>query len=50
MALLPLSDRIMVMAGGELAEFDTPDALLGNKNSLFYKLVHGTDHRPTQGC
>jgi ABC-type multidrug transport system fused ATPase/permease subunit len=48
MKSLFLSDRIMVMAGGELAEFDTPDALLGNKNSLFYKLVHGADHRPTK--
>jgi ATP-binding cassette subfamily C (CFTR/MRP) protein 1 len=31
-------DRILVLKDGELTEFDTPQNLLENKNSLFYKL------------
>lgn len=36
-------DRILVMSEGRLAEFDTVENLLGNQQSLFYKLVNGTD-------
>ncbi|ANB12997.1 ATP-binding cassette glutathione S-conjugate transporter YCF1 [Sugiyamaella lignohabitans] len=32
------SDRIAVLDSGEVAEFDTPKALLQDKNSLFYAL------------
>ncbi|KAK9322975.1 P-loop containing nucleoside triphosphate hydrolase protein [Lipomyces orientalis] len=32
------SDRIVVLAAGKIVEFDTPDVLLRNKNSLFYSL------------
>lgn len=32
------SDRIVVLEQGEVAEFDTPDNLLKNKDSLFYAL------------
>ena len=41
------SDRIMVMDSGHLAEFDTPDNLLQDTSSIFYSLVHGTDHGQT---
>ncbi|KAJ2304587.1 37S ribosomal protein, mitochondrial, partial [Coemansia sp. Cherry 401B] len=33
------SDMILVVDGGRLAEYDTPQNLLENKNSLFAKLV-----------
>ncbi|ORX70654.1 hypothetical protein DL89DRAFT_278020 [Linderina pennispora] len=33
------SDMIMVMDGGRLAEYDSPQNLLGNEDSLFAKLV-----------
>ena len=33
------SDRVLVLNFGEKAEFDSPDMLLKNKNSLFYGLV-----------
>ena len=32
------SDRVMVLEAGQLKEFDTPQALLSNPNSLFYSL------------
>ncbi|KAK9316859.1 P-loop containing nucleoside triphosphate hydrolase protein [Lipomyces starkeyi] len=32
------SDRIVVLAAGKIVEFDTPEVLLSNKNSLFYAL------------
>ena len=35
------SDRVLVMDKGTVAEFDLPDALLANRNSLFFSLVHG---------
>ncbi|CUS10944.1 unnamed protein product [Tuber aestivum] len=33
------SDRIIVLQAGRVAEFDTPEALLGDKNSLFFALA-----------
>ncbi|KAJ2292682.1 Multiple drug resistance-associated protein-like transporter 1, partial [Coemansia sp. RSA 2706] len=33
------SDMILVVDGGRLAEYDTPQNLLENKDSLFTKLV-----------
>jgi ABC-type multidrug transport system fused ATPase/permease subunit len=34
------SDRVLVMADGRVAEYDTPDKLLENEQSVFYGLVH----------
>ena len=34
------SDRILVMEQGAVGEFDTPEALLGNPQSLFALLVN----------
>ena len=36
------SDRIMVMEGGELVEFDSPKTLLENRDSIFSMLVQET--------
>jgi len=36
------SDRILVMDKGQIAEFDSPRALLDSKNSYFSKLVAET--------
>jgi len=33
------SDKILVLDNGEVAEFDTPDNLRSNPNSLFSKLT-----------
>ncbi|KAF9078085.1 metal resistance protein YCF1 [Rhodocollybia butyracea] len=33
------SDRVLVMSAGEVAEFDTPEQLLTNRDSLFYSLA-----------
>ena len=33
------SDRVMVLDHGEIAEFDTPDNLLKNPNTIFYSLA-----------
>ncbi|KAF4523999.1 hypothetical protein B566_EDAN013841 [Ephemera danica] len=34
------SDRVLVMGDGEVLEFDTPDNLLQNPDSFFYKMVY----------
>ncbi|KAF9457511.1 multidrug resistance-associated ABC transporter [Collybia nuda] len=34
------SDRVLVMDSGKMAELDTPEQLLANKESIFYSLVH----------
>lgn len=34
-------DRVMVLNGGKLVEMDSPDILLNNEYSYFYKLYHG---------
>lgn len=33
------SDRVMVLDKGMIAEFDTVDTLLGDKNSIFYGMA-----------
>jgi ATP-binding cassette subfamily C (CFTR/MRP) protein 1 len=33
------SDRVMVLAAGKISEFDTPQRLLANPNSMFASLV-----------
>ncbi|KAJ3872855.1 multidrug resistance-associated ABC transporter [Lentinula edodes] len=33
------SDRVLVMSAGEVAEFDAPEKLLENKDSIFYSLA-----------
>ncbi|GAB6021503.1 Multidrug resistance-associated protein 7 [Chamberlinius hualienensis] len=38
------SDRILVMDGGRMVEFDTPQALLSDANSLFYQLMHEQEY------
>lgn len=32
-------DRVLVMSGGEIAEFDSPQSLLEDPNSLFYAMA-----------
>ncbi|XP_021347493.1 multidrug resistance-associated protein 7-like isoform X2 [Mizuhopecten yessoensis] len=41
------SDRVLVMDQGQVAELDSPENLLINPQSAFYKLVHG-DSRKTE--
>ena len=41
------SDRIMVMDGGELVEFDSPKSLLENSDSIFSMLVQETGYPKT---
>ncbi|KAL0484005.1 ATP-binding cassette, subfamily C [Acrasis kona] len=41
-------DRIMVLEKGELAEFDTPKALLNKHDSMFYGLVRQTGKANTK--
>ncbi len=36
-------DRILVMNEGRVAEFDTVEGLLGNQQSLFYRLVNSKE-------
>ncbi|PIA15690.1 P-loop containing nucleoside triphosphate hydrolase protein [Coemansia reversa NRRL 1564] len=38
------SDMVLVIDNGQLAEYDTPDNLLANKDSLFTKLVKETQN------
>ncbi|KAJ2806862.1 Canalicular multispecific organic anion transporter 2 [Coemansia guatemalensis] len=38
------SDMILVIDGGRLAEYDTPQNLLANKNSIFTKLINETQN------
>jgi len=38
------SDRVLVLERGRVAEFDTPQRLLRDPQSLFYSLVHEYDH------
>jgi ATP-binding cassette subfamily C (CFTR/MRP) protein 1 len=33
------SDRILVMDGGKVAEFDSPEHLLSNPQTIFYSLA-----------
>jgi ATP-binding cassette subfamily C (CFTR/MRP) protein 1 len=37
-----MSDRVLVLDKGMVAEFDTPKALLSNEKSLFTELVNQT--------
>ena len=34
------SDRVLVVAGGSVAEYDTPSELLTRPSSLFFQLVN----------
>lgn len=36
-------NRVIVMDRGEIIEFDSPNVLLENKDSIFYKMVHHHD-------
>jgi ATP-binding cassette, subfamily C (CFTR/MRP), member 4 len=38
------SDKILVLNGGTVVEFDHPYRLLKNTNGFFYKMVKQTDH------
>lgn len=38
------SDRIMVLAQGQVVEFDTPEALLSNENSRFYAMFAASEN------
>ena len=37
--LFPDYDRILVLDAGRIAEFDSPDALLADKNSKFFGMM-----------
>ncbi|KAJ2793419.1 Multiple drug resistance-associated protein-like transporter 1, partial [Coemansia guatemalensis] len=39
------SDMVLVIDGGQLAEYDTPQNLLANNNSIFAKLVEEAQNR-----
>lgn len=41
------SDKVIVMDGGSLVEFDRPFNLLKNHNGLFYQLVEQTGQTTT---
>ncbi|XP_073445373.1 ATP-binding cassette sub-family C member 5 [Dendrobates tinctorius] len=40
-------DRIMVLAQGQVMEFDTPSALLSNENTRFYSMFAAADNKIT---
>lgn len=42
------SDKILVMDGGEIVEYDHPDTLLKNSNGHFYKLANQIDIMPDE--
>ena len=37
-------DKIMVLDNGSIAEFDSPDNLLNDKNSIFYSMMNDTNN------
>ena len=39
------ADKILVMDAGQVGEYDSPDILLQNKNSLFSQLVASSNRR-----
>lgn len=41
------SDRIMVLAQGQVMEFDTPSALLSNENTRFYSMFAAAENKVT---
>ncbi|XP_053314480.1 ATP-binding cassette sub-family C member 5 [Spea bombifrons] len=41
------SDRIMVLAQGQVMEYDTPSALLSNENSRFYAMFAAVENKVT---
>lgn len=41
-------DKILVMSKGNVLEYDTPQALLGNIDSRFYKMYHNIHENSEQ--
>ena len=44
------SDKVLVMEQGQVAEFDTPKALLSNSSSMFFSLVQNWEASQSQEC